>query len=65
MTIDSDDGVREARDDPVIGFRLLGNVLDGAGELTLAYSRRPQSVGVLRFDPQKDLGTLLTSGEGG
>ena len=58
----NDEGVSEARDRPVYAIRLKGLVLDGQGEVTLAYSKRPQSVGVFRFDAQKDLGTLLTTG---
>ena len=59
----NDDGVREARDKPAYGLRALGSVLNGQGQLTLAYTRRPQSVGVLKFEPASGLGPLLTTGE--
>lgn len=57
------DGISEARSEPVYGIRLKGLVLDGQGELTFAYSRRPQAVSVLRFDAGRDLGTLLATGD--
>jgi hypothetical protein len=57
------DGVSEARSEPVYGVRLKGLVLDGQGELTFAYSRRPQAVNVVRFDAGRDLARLLATGD--
>ena len=57
------EGVRKARENPAYGVRLKGILLDGKGELTLAYSNRPQAIGVLSFNPAKDLGALLSNGE--
>lgn len=61
ILVNADDGIDDARDQPVYGLRVKGLVLDGRGELTFAWTRRPQSIGVLRFDPA-DLGILLSTG---
>jgi hypothetical protein len=57
------EGVRKARGNPAYGLRLKGLVLDGQGDFTLAYTYRPQAIGVVQFDPAKDLGVLLNQGE--
>jgi hypothetical protein len=49
LVVDLDEGMRGARDEPVYGLRARGLVLDGRGELTFAWTRRPQAIGPLSF----------------